>query len=134
MRGNYLLCHRMPHPYVSKKKAHTISTAIFLLGLAFLIFTDDWWPGIMLAVGIPIAVRQYLLGRHYDMGVTLLVFVGTFVTVQFDISWRVFLPILFTIGAIYILLRELLNLDGSNEAETEEDLNHEFEEGRGDKK
>lgn len=115
-------------PIVSKRKAQAIFTALFLLGLAALIFTDDWWPGIMMAIGIPLAVRQYLLGRHYDMGVTLLVFLGTFVTVQFDISWRIFLPILFTVGAIYILLRELLNLDGRNEAEEEEDLNHEIEE------
>lgn len=118
----------MHHPLTSKKKAHSISTAFFLLGLAFLIWTDDWWPGIMLAIGLPLALRQYLLGRTYDMGVTILVFVGTFVTVQFDISWRVFLPILFTIGAIYILFREFTHSDGEDEEEKEEDLNHELEE------
>lgn len=118
----------MTHPYVSQKKAHAISTALFLVGLAVLIFTDLWWPGIMLMIGIPLALRQYLLGRHYDMMVSLLVFVGTFVTVQFDISWRIFLPILFTMGAVYILLREFLATDGISEADTEEDLNHELEE------
>lgn len=118
----------MSRAFVSKKKAHTISTAFFLFGLALLVFTDNWWPGIMLAVGVTLAVRQYLLGRVYDMGVSLLVFIGTFVTVQFNINWRVFLPILFTVGAIYILLREFMNLDGCNEADEEEDLNHEIEE------
>ena len=82
----------------------------------------------MVAVGAPLALRQYLLGRHYDMGVTILVFFGTFITVQFDISWRIFLPILFTIGAVYILLREFLGIDGVGESESEEDLNHEIEE------
>ena len=120
--------HFMAHPYVSQKKAHAISTALFLVGLAILIFTDEWWPGIMLMIGIPLALRQYLLGRHYDMMVSLLVFIGTFVTVQFDISWRIFLPILFTMGAIYILLREFIGIEGSTEAENEEDLNHELEE------
>ena len=118
----------MHHPLTSKKKAHAISTALFLLGLAILIFTDAWWPGIMLAIGIPLALRQYLLGRSYDMGITLLVFVGTFITVAFDITWRVFLPILFTIGAIYVLFREFTGADGEKEDEREEDLNHEIEE------
>jgi hypothetical protein len=118
----------MHHPLTSRKKAQAISTALFLIGLAILILTDAWWPGIMLAVGLPLALRQYLLGRTYDMGISLLVFVGTFVTVQSDISWRIFLPILFTIGAIYILFRELTGSDGEDEEEQEEDLNHELEE------
>ena len=118
----------MEHPKVSRKKAHSLSTALFLLGLALLILTDAWWPGIMLAVGLPMALRQYLLGRFYDMSITLLVFVGTFVTVQFDISWRVFLPILFSLGAVYILLRELFWADEVSTLEKEEDLNHEIEE------
>ncbi len=118
----------MHHPLTSRKKAQAISTALFLLGLAILIFTDAWWPGIMLVIGIPLALRQYLLGRTYDMGISLLVFLGTFITVQFDISWRIFLPTLFTIGAIYILFREFTGADGEKEEEKEEDLNHELEE------
>ena len=116
------------HPYTSRKKAHALSTAIFLIGLAALIFTDLWWPGIMLVIGLPLALRQYLLGRTYDMIITLLVFVGTFITVQFDISWRVFLPILFSLGAIYILFREFFGPDETTEEEKEEDFNHEIEE------
>lgn len=116
------------HPLTSKKKAQAYSTALFLVGLAALIVTDEWWPGIMLALGLPLALRQYLLGRTYDTMVTLLVFVGTFITVQFDISWRVFLPILFTLGALYILFREFLGPDEMTEEEKEEDLNHEIEE------
>ncbi len=116
------------HPITSKKKAQTLSTALFLIGLAVLIFTNSWWPGVMLAIGLPLALRQYLLGRNYDMMVTLLIFVGTFVTVQFDISWRIFLPILFTLGALYILLREFFGPDETTEEEKEEELNHEIEE------
>lgn len=112
----------------SKKRAQAFSTALFLLGLAVLIFTEDWWPGIMLAVGLPLALRQYLLGRTYDMVVSLLVFIGTFITVKFDISWRIILPVLFTIGAIYILCREWTESQQTNEAEREEDLLHELEE------
>jgi ABC-type multidrug transport system fused ATPase/permease subunit len=116
------------HPITSRRKAQAISTSLFLVGLATLIFTDDWWPGIMLIVGLPVALRQFLLGRTYDMIVSLLVFVGTFITVQFDISWRLFLPILFTLGAIYILFREFFGPDETTEEEKEEELNHEIEE------
>lgn len=116
------------HPITSKKKADSYSTALFLIGLATLIFTDAWWPGIMLIVGLPLALRQYLLGRTYDMMISLLVFVGTFVTVQFDISWKIFLPILFTLGALYILFREFFGPDETTEEEKEEELNCEIEE------
>ena len=116
------------HPITSKKKAGALSTSLFLLGLATLIFTQAWWPGIMLIVGLPLALRQYLLGRNYDMLVTLLVFIGTFVTVQFDISWQIFLPILFTLGAIYIFFKEFFGPDETDEEEKEEQINHEIEE------
>jgi len=120
----------MAHPITSKKKAGTVSTVLFLLGLAVLTFTEMWWPGIMLAVGFSLALRQYLLGRTYDMCISLLVFVGTFITVQFDISWRVFLPILFTLGAIYALCHEFMAPDeeGEDEVEKDEDVQHEIEE------
>ena len=119
----------MSHPITSKKKAHALSTALFLIGLAVLIFTQDWWPGIMLAVGLSLGLRQYLLGRTYDMCITFLVFIGTFITVEFDISWRIFLPILFTVGAIYILCREFMTPEEPpTEEEKEEDLQHEIEE------
>lgn len=115
-------------PMTSKKKAHALSTALFLIGLAVLIVTEVWWPGIMLVVGLPLALRQYLLGRTYDMYISLLVFLGTFVTVQFDITWRIFLPILFTIGAIYVLCREFMAPEEEDEVEKDEDVQHEIEE------
>ena len=118
----------MAHPLTSRKKAQVFYTVLFLLGIAILIYTDAWWPGIMLVIGLPLALRQYLLGRSYDMMISLLVFLGTFVTVQFDISWRIFLPILFTLGAIYVLVRELVESSAHPETEDEEDLNHEIEE------
>lgn len=84
----------------------------------------------MLIVGVPLGIRQFLLGRTYDAMVSLLVFVGTYVTVQFDISWKIFLPVLFTLGAIYILFREFLGPDETTEEEKEEELNHEIEENK----
>lgn len=113
---------------VSKKRAKALSVALFLIGLAIISYLGAWWPGIMLAVGLPLALRQYLLGRHYDMGVTLFVFVGVFVTVQFDISWEILLPVLFALGGIYILFREYLESKEEPLSEEEEDINQEIEE------
>lgn len=118
----------MAKPITSKKKAQAISTALFLLSLAILVITNAWWPGIMLALGLTLALKQYLLGRTYDMGISLLVFVGTFITVQFDISWKILLPTLFTIGAVYVLIKEFMDSEKEDEPEKEEDINHELEE------
>ncbi len=113
----------------SKKKASAITSALFLLGLAALLFTRAWWPGILLVVGVPLAIRQYLTGRTYDMLLTLLVFAGTFVTVLFDFAWwEAFLATLFAIGAIFILYREFFGPDETTVAEEEEEINHEIEE------
>lgn len=117
----------MAQALLSKKKAKAICIALFLIGLAIISYLATWWPGIMLVIGIPLALKQYLLGRHYDMGISLFVFIGVFVTVQFDISWQVLLPVLFAIGGIYILSREFLE-DKEPLAEEEEDINHEIEE------
>ncbi|MDE3046331.1 MAG: hypothetical protein KGJ02_06785 [Verrucomicrobiota bacterium] len=120
----------MSHSHASQRRARNISTVVFLLGLAALIFTQDWWPGIMLVFGLSIATRQLLLGQTYDTFVSLLVFVGTFLTVHFDMSWRIFLPILFTLGAIYILVREFFESEALTEEEKEDDVTHEIEENR----
>ncbi len=111
----------------SKRKAKVLSTALFLVGLAIVSYLGAWWPGIMLAVGIPLAIRQSLLGRHYDMGITLFVFIGVFVTVQFKIHWEVLLPVLFALGGIYLLAREFLE-NKEPLADEEEDINCEIEE------
>lgn len=113
---------------MSRKRASAISTALFLVSLAIMIFIGSWWPAIMLAIGVPVALRQFLLGRHFDMCVTLFVFCGVFVTEQFDISWEILLPVLFVIGAIYILMREFQESKEHPEDIEDEDTNLEIEE------
>ncbi|MEN9344079.1 MAG: hypothetical protein RLZZ453_866 [Chlamydiota bacterium] len=112
----------------SKRRAKAISSGLFLVGLAIVTYLNAWWPGIMLAIGIPLALRQYMLGRHYDMAISLFVFCGVFITVQFDISWEILLPVLFAIGGIYTLFREYLESKEEPLDEEEEDLNKEIEE------
>ena len=118
----------MTRRITSKRRAQAISLALLLVGLALISYLHAWWPGIMLVVGLPLALRQYLLGRHYDMGISLFVFVGVFVTAQFDISWEVLLPVLFAIGGIYVLFREYLESKEETLADKEEDINQEIKE------
>jgi predicted membrane protein len=118
----------MAHPVMSHKKAHTLALVLFLFGMAILIYVQKWWPGIMLVIGLPIALRQYLLGRRYDMAISLFVFVGVFITVQFNIAWQIILPVLFSIGGFYIFFREFFGGTSTPEDEEEEDLNLQIEE------
>ena len=118
----------MSHPKVSKRKAQVYSTVLFLVGLAIISYLHTWWPGIMLVVGIPLALRQYLLGRYYDVFVTLFVFLGVFITVLINAKWDILLPILFVVGAIYIFFREYFESKTAATDEEEENLNEEIEE------
>lgn len=108
----------MSKPILLRKRAKLVALILFLIGLVVLTLIGSWWPAIMLVVSLPLALFQYLQGRKYDTWITLFVFVGAFITVQFDIQWEVFLPVLFSIGGIYILFREWL--EGKNEKEEEE--------------
>ena len=118
----------MAHAVMSKRKAHTLSFALFLIGLAIISYFKFWWPGIMLAVGLPIATRQYLLGKRFDMIISLVVFLGAFITVQFNIRWDIVLPVLFTIGGLYVFFKEFFGPKEVVEEEVEEDTNIEIDE------
>ena len=118
----------MPQPIVCLKKAKGFAFVLFLAGLIILSYTGVWWPGIMIAIGLPLALKQYLAGKRYDVAITLFVFIGVFVTVAFDIQWQILLPVLFTVGGIYILCRDFLESSAISEEEKEEDLNEEIEE------
>lgn len=119
----------MAKPLVSKKRARALSLALLLLGLAFLILTQSWWPWIMVVIGVPLALKQFLLGRRKDAFLSLAVFVGFFTMAQFALSWKILLPILFITSAIYILCREWVEETlPPSEVDKETDLNRELEE------
>lgn len=118
----------MAHPRASQKRAQALSSSLFLIGLAVLSLTGSWWPAIMLVLGLPLALRQFLLGKTYDMCLSLVIFVGAFIAASFDISWNILLPVLFIMGALYLLIREFADPTVTDEAEDEESLNKQFEE------
>lgn len=111
----------MSKPMIMRKRAKIVALILFLFGIVIITYLNNWWPGIMLVVGVPLAILQYLQGRHYDMGITLFVFIGAWVTVQFDIQWQVFLPVLFALGGIYIFFREWIESRTAEEEEFEEE-------------
>ena len=118
----------MPFPMVCRKKAKILTFLLFLVGLTLASYTNNWWPGMLLVVGIPLAIKQHLLGNRYDMSVTLFVFLGGFISISWDIECQIFLPVLFTIVGIYILYRDLTEHSLPQEDEEESDLNEEIEE------
>lgn len=108
----------MTKPLIAKNRAKALSSALLLVGLALVFFFDSWWPAIMLVIGIPLALRQFLMGRFSDATLSLFVFVGFFVIAQFNISWKVLIPILFIMAAIYILCKEWVKAEtGEDEGE-----------------
>jgi len=60
----------------------------------------------MLVVGIPLALKQFLNGRYHDAAISLFVFVGFFIIASFKISWKILVPILFIMAAVYIVCKE----------------------------
>jgi hypothetical protein len=118
----------MAHPLVSRRRASAISSALFFIGLAIVALTGTWWPGMLLVIGIPLALRQYLLGHTYDMFLSLVIFVGLFITAVYNVTWDILLPVLFGIAAVYIILREFQIGSEHPEDEDEEDINLEIEE------
>ena len=107
----------MATPRIAKNKAKALGTALLLVGLAILFFLDSWWPGIMLVIGIPLSLKQFLNGRYHDAAISLFVFVGFFIIASFDISWKVLTPILFIMAAIYIVCKEWVTTKTDEEEE-----------------
>lgn len=111
----------MAKPILLRKRAKIVALIVFLLALVIVTITGAWWPGIMLAVGLPLAIWQYLQGRIFDVIITLFVFLGGWFTVQFNIKWKYFLPVLFALGGMYIFFREWINSKMTKDEEFDED-------------
>ncbi|MEX0962398.1 MAG: hypothetical protein WDZ28_06050 [Simkaniaceae bacterium] len=111
----------------SQRRARNISTALFLIGLATISYNWNFWPNILIVIGAPLAIRQYLTGRIHDMIVTIIIFGGIYITDTVQIHWNLILPVILITAAIYVLFREFLDSRADTEVEQEEDLNVEIE-------
>ena len=89
-----------------EKKAHSISNGLFLISLGILFYTGLWWPGILLAVWLAMASKQYLTGRYYDAFISSVVLLGLFMSTLINVKWAYLLPTLFIVAGVFLIYRE----------------------------
>ncbi len=118
----------MAHSMLSHRRAHVLAVSVFLTGLAVVSFMNAWWPGMLLVVGLPLALHQLLLGKRYDALISLIIFSGGFALWWLNLPTHILLPILFLTSALYLLFREWIDDTTLSEEEAEEELNHQLEE------
>lgn len=105
----------MIFPHFPKRKADAISNGVFLILLGFLFYTGQWWPGILFALGLTFAIRQYLTGRRLDFFITLIVVGILGVMTLAGHVFSIFFPLLFVAAGIYLIARENLLFKKSSE-------------------
>ncbi len=110
----------MQTPFSSKKSILLLAFALFLLGIACMIYFKAWWPYSLLVLGLPLAIKQFLEKRCWDSLFTLIVFVGFFSLIKFDIPWKILLNVFFVVSAVYLLCREWLEGHFSIKSEKKE--------------
>lgn len=76
------------------------------MAMGVLIYTWAWWPGILLAIWLYLAVRQFFSGRTYDLVISSIILLGLYAIVYFKFTWDFLIPVLFIVGGIYIIFRE----------------------------
>lgn len=100
----------IPRPLVSRRKANILTILIIVTGLIILFYTQFWWPGLVLVFWAALAVRQYLRNRTADLVLSTFIFVSLFLSLWIQIDWEVLMPVLLSIAAFTIIVRELLML------------------------
>ena len=96
----------MSLPIYSRRQAKNASKGIFLIGLALLLFSGSWWPGIILVAGTAIASREILCGRYRDAAISGAIFMSLFFASS--LNWSRILPFIFIVFGIKIILSEFL--------------------------
>lgn len=105
----------MPKIIPAKKKIDAMANGCFLIALGILFFTNTWWPGILLALWVMLAIRQYLSNRIYDLVVTSFILIGLFIISTFKwFDWSIIMPVAFVVGGIYIIFREYFFTEDTN--------------------
>lgn len=112
----------MIFPIFPKRKAEAISNGIFLILLGILIHTGQWWPGIIFALGLCYALRQYLTGRRFNFLLTVAIIgIFGFLTLTTALFSSLF-PLLFIFSGFYLVAKETLKLKILNKNTDSEDI------------
>lgn len=98
----------MKFPLFPKKKADTISNGVFFILIGILFYTGQWWPGILFALGLTFAIRQYLTGRKvgFFMSILLIGLLGILTLIGHVFSF--FFPLIFIVAGLYLIAKECL--------------------------
>jgi len=117
----------MAKAILSKRKADAISNGVLLISLGILFYLNAWWPGILLAVWAWLGARQYFTGRHFDLTITTIILIGLFLIDYFNVQLLMLMPILFTVGGVYIIFREYFFSDDTNGESKADEIRHDIE-------
>ena len=85
----------MAIPNFSKRKSNAIANGVFLAAIGVLLYTNLWWPGILIAIWLSLATRQFLSQRTYDLIISSIILLGLFIVTIFHFSWDILMPVLF---------------------------------------
>lgn len=96
----------MSEPIVSRRRADSAWTGVFLVGFGICWAADSWWPALVVVFAVATALRQYLRGRQRDMYFTILIFGGIILLETVNLHFNVLGPVLLVTGGIYLLFRE----------------------------
>lgn len=120
----------MAQSHMAKRKIEAISNGAFLICLGILFYTELWWPGILVAIWVNLAIRQYFSGRIFDLCVSSFVLLGlTFIAFS-NINWTVVLPVMFVVGGIYLIFREYFFAEDTNGEEKSRELQDDADDGK----
>jgi hypothetical protein len=81
-----------------------IAGGIFLIGIAVLILTGSWWPGILFVAGLAIGAGRAFQGKYVQALTALAVCFAIGLLSAADIPWNIFGPfILISLGAVVLV-------------------------------
>lgn len=118
----------MGKPLVPHNKAMSIAGVVLIISLGILFYTNFWWPGILLALLVAISIKEALRGRYYDMGISIIILGGLFLFYFLGAGWTIAIPVLFTIGGIWIIFREFFTSEPRTGEDAAEDASEEVSE------
>lgn len=99
--------HRPP---ICSKKWADVWSVLFFLALFFTLgYFDSWGRDLPLALGLALALRQFLRSRLIDVVITLIIFVPLFIFIRFHAGWAILIPMpfLFVAAGALLICREI---------------------------
>ncbi|NBO23892.1 MAG: hypothetical protein EBU93_01425 [Chlamydiae bacterium] len=113
---------------LSHKKAKAFSYAIFLSGLALLSYLQNYWPWLLLIIGISLSAKNIFLSKYYEAVFNILTFSILTFTYFYNYSFDYVLPIILVLASLYQLYKAFSDEVEMDTAEKIKDQNQELEE------